>query len=102
MSSLRFSAASPFHRPETSMHGVWEVHVQTLNTTISSLSEWSSCFSLHIEYTNYTKKHMGIRAVEEIDINMAFIILPSEYNCIFNAVLSPVPPIYTTALLMLY
>lgn len=29
MSSLRFSAASPLHRPQTSIHGVWEVHVQT-------------------------------------------------------------------------
>lgn len=29
MSSLRFLTASPFHRPETSMYGMWEVHVHT-------------------------------------------------------------------------
>lgn len=41
---------------------------------------------------------MGLQAVEETDINLAFVILPSKCKCILNSEMSPVTPIYTTAL----
>lgn len=45
---------------------------------------------------------MGKQELEEIGIHMAFIISFTDCNYILNSEISPVTPIYTMPLLMLY